>query len=86
MHIFHVNAPYSCEISGCVRVRGKSYFRRKDLIKHRKCEYPNASKFKVHCSCRLPRCLRYGENQTGIYNHYVKEHGYSISFAERLTS
>lgn len=86
MRTFHDDAPYPCDVSGCVRVRGKGFCRRRDLINHRKREHPDAPKFKVHHSCRLPGCSRYGEDWTGIRDHYVKEHGYSRLFAEGLTS
>lgn len=85
MRTFHDNTPSPCDLSGCVRVRGKGYFRRRDLIKHRKRKHPDAPKFKVHHSCRLPGCSRYGEDWTGIRDHYVKEHGYGRLFAEGLT-
>lgn len=86
MRTVHDDAPYSCDVSGCLRVRGKGYFRRRDLIKHRKREHPDAPKFKVHHSCRLPGCSGSGEDRKGIRDHYMKEHGYSWDFASAITS
>ena len=84
MRSVHNEAPYPCDVSGCLRARGKGYYRRTGLIKHRKREHPDAPKVKVLLSCRLPGCSSKGEN--GIINHYMKDHGYSLDFAEGLTN
>lgn len=84
MRTVHDEAPYPCDVRGCLRVGGKGYFRRLDLIKHRKREHPEAPKFKDLHSCRLPGCSGNGEKYKGILDHYIKEHGYSIDFAEHL--
>lgn len=85
MRTVHDDVPYPCDVSGCLRVRGKGYIRRRDLIKHRKREHPDAPKFKFHHSCRLPGCSGSGEDWKGIRDHYMDEHGYSNYFAEGLT-
>lgn len=80
----HDDAPYPCDVRGCLRVRGKGYIKKMDLIKHRKREHPEAPKFKDLNSCRLPGCSGSGEKYQGIRDHYKKEHSYSIRFAESL--
>ena len=86
MRTVHDEASYPCDVRGCLRVRGKGYMRRTDLIKHRKREHPDAPEFEDHHSCRLPGCSGNGEYVKDISDHYVKEHGYSKAFAGRLTS
>ena len=84
MRTVHNEAPYPCDVSGCLRAGGKGYYSRMGLIKHRKREHPDVPKVKVLLSCRLPGCSGNGEN--GIINHYMKDHGYSWDFAEGLTN
>lgn len=84
MRTVHDDAPYPCDVRGCLRVRGKGYIRRLDLIKHRKREHPDAPKFKDLYSCRLPGCSGNGEKYNGILDHYIKEHGYTYGFAAGL--
>lgn len=86
MRTVHDDAPYPCDVSGCLRVRGKGYMRKTDLINHRKREHPDAPKSKFHHSCRLPGCSGNGEGWKSIRDHYTKEHGYSQSFADGLTT
>ena len=84
MRSVHNEAPYPCDVSGCLRARGKGYYSKIGLIKHRKREHPDAPKVKVLLSCRLPGCSSNGENC--IINHYMKDHGYSRDFAKELTN
>lgn len=84
MRTVHDDTPYPCDVRGCERVRGKGYIKRRDLIKHRKREHPEAPKFKDLPTCRLPGCLGIGEKWTGIREHYENEHCYSSSFASSL--
>lgn len=86
MRTVHDDAPYPCDVRGCLRVRGKGYIRRLDLIKHRKREHPEAPKFENFLSCRLPGCSGNGENFKGIRDHYVGEHGYSLKLASSLAN
>lgn len=84
MRTDHDDTPYPCDVRGCLRVRGKGYIRKVDLIKHRKREHPEVPKYKNLHSCRLPGCSASGEGNSGIRDHYEKEHGYSYSFAQSL--
>lgn len=85
MRTVHDDTPYPCDVRGCLRVRGKGYIKRQDLIKHRKREHPEAPKFKDLLTCRLPGCSGSGESFWHIRAHYEKEHGYSSKFADSLT-
>lgn len=84
MRTVHDESSYPCDVSGCLRVRGKGYMRRTNLVKHRKREHPDAPNSKTHYSCRSPGCSGSGAHCWDLFDHYVKEHDYSRDFAKGL--
>ncbi len=45
MRLLHEESPFPCDVGNCSRIKGKGYFRKRDLIKHRQQQHPEAPEY-----------------------------------------
>ncbi|MCJ1402341.1 hypothetical protein MMC11_005561 [Xylographa trunciseda] len=45
MREVHNESPYPCDVAHCPKIGGKGYFRKKDMLKHRKRDHPDAPEY-----------------------------------------
>ena len=62
MRQVHNESPFPCGVPGCPRIAGKGYFRKTDMLRHRKKEHPEAPPLNagdVHAVIESLDCLSY---------------------------
>jgi len=45
MREVHDESPYPCDVAHCHKIGGKGYFRKRDMVKHRQRDHPDAPEY-----------------------------------------